>query len=315
MKHFLILLIIFLSTNCNNWWLYEPDDHEFLFAESPTTEDKLFIEDQGKCYGSTSCHLLNSNLKSKGNFKNRLLKTPESTSGYCETIFSGKYFKGNLYSLASSYDNNFSYDCDGKGDKTYNTSLYHPEETWEILIKERYDCIYSETEKECQENPKSFVKNTKCCWFSNAELYDMASCFGMKELTDNEFHKIVPYITRARLYNKNKTMDFHCYDKSDKIVNGTFDLEYNYIMMQNYRQKMAIEMESEEVLYLFSKKQSFIGLKDYQNGYQYSNFRMYTVSPNGNIGKVFTISTRYKYKITSSRNRNLQSKDEDILNK
>ena len=93
-------------------------------------------------------------------------------------------------------------------------------------------------------------------------------------------------------------MDFHCYDKSDKIVNGTFDLEYNYIMMQNYRQKMAIEMESEEVLYLFSKKQSFIGLKDYQNGYQYSNFRMYTVSPNGNIGNVFTISTRYKYKIT-----------------
>ena len=60
MKHFLILLIIFLSTNCSNWWLYDADDHELMFAESQTTEEKLFIEDQGKCYGSTSCHLLNS---------------------------------------------------------------------------------------------------------------------------------------------------------------------------------------------------------------------------------------------------------------
>ena len=84
-------------------------------------------------------------------------------------------------------------------------------------------------------------------------------------------------------------------------------------MMQNYQQKMSIEMQSEDALYLFSKKQSFIGIKDYQTDYKYNYFRMYTVSPNGQIGKVFTISTRYKYKITSSRNRNLQSKYDEYI--
>ena len=237
MKNFFIVLMFFVSTYCIQWWLYDPDDHELMFNEVPTPQEEAFISDQGKCYGTTSCYLLDSSLKSTGNFENKccLLKTPESKSGYCETIFSGKYFESNLYSLAYAYDNNFSYDCDGKGDKTYNTSLFNPKESWEIINKERYDCIYSETEKECQENPKSFVKNTKCCWFSNAEIYDYASCFGVKELTDNEFDKIIPYITRARLHSSNKTMDFHCYDKSDKIINGTFDLEFNY----NYDAKLS----------------------------------------------------------------------------
>ena len=315
MKRFSIVLIIFISTNCN-WWFYDPDDHEILFGETARTEETTFIEDQGKCYGSSSCYLLDSNLNSKGNFENKCcLLRIAGAPGYCETIFSGKYFESNLYSLASCHNNNFTYDCDGKGDKTYYTSQYHPTESWEITNKERYDCIYSETEEECQANPKNFVQNTKCCWFSNGEIYDEASCFGVKELTDNEFNKIIPYLTRARLYNSNKTMDFHCYDKSDKIVNGTFDLEFNYIMMQNYRQKMAIEMESEEALYLFSKKQSFLGVKDYQTDYHYNYFRMYTVSPSGKIGKVFTISTRYRYKITSSRNRNLQSQDGEYIEK
>ena len=61
-------------------------------------------------------------------------------------------------------------------------------------------------------------KNKKCCWFSNGEIFDMASCFGVKELTDDEFNRIVPYMTTARLFNDNKTMDFYCYDKSDKII-------------------------------------------------------------------------------------------------
>ena len=41
---------------------------------------------------------------------------------------------------------------------------------------------------------------------------------------------------------------------------------------------------------------------------------MYTVSPTG-IDKVFTISIRYKYKITSSRNRNLKDNDEEFIEK
>ena len=315
MKNFLIFANIIISTYCVfNWWLYDPQDHELMFSDRATIEERQFIEDQGKCYGSGSCYLKNSNLNSKGNFENKccLIKSPLETG--CRTVFSGKYFESNLYSLNHAYDNNFTYDCDGEGDKTFNSSLYNPKESWEITNKERYDCIYSETEEECQANPKSFVQNTKCCWFSNAEIYDYASCFGVKEITDDEFDKLIPYISRARLNNPNKTMDFHCYDKYDKIVNGTFDLEFNYIMMQNYQQKMSIEMESEDVLYLFAKKQSFIGIKDYQQDYRYNYFRMYTVSPTG-IDKVFTISIRYKYKITSSRNRNLKDNDEEFIEK
>ena len=37
---------------------------------------------------------------------------------------------------------------------------------------------------------------------------------------------------------------------------------------------------------------------------------MYTISPDGNLDKVFTIISRFKYKITSSRNRNLEDNDE-----
>ena len=303
MKNFLFVLIIFVSTNCN-WWLYDSDDHAILFDKNSSPEEKLFIEDQLKCSGKTSCYLANSKLNSTGNFENKccLLKTSGSLS-YCYTIFSGKYFESNLYSISYYLNNNFTYDCDGKGDKTYNPSLYQPKENWEILIKERYDCIYSETEKKCQENPKSFVKNTKCCWFS-------PGCFGVKDLTDNEFNKIVPYMVLS--IGTNKTLNFHCYDKSDKIVNGTFDLDLSYIMMQNY-DKMSFEMESEESLYLFSKKQSFIGIKDYETGYNYNYFRIYTASPNSKIDYVFTICTRFKFNITSSRIRNLQSTDEEYI--
>jgi len=313
MKNFLIFANIIISTYCVlNWWFYDPQDHELMFSDRATIEERQFIEDQDKCYGSGSCYLKNSNLNSTGNFVNKccLIKSPLETG--CRTVFSGKYFESNLYSLNHAFDKNFTYDCDGEGDKTFNSSLYNPNESWEITNKERYDCIYSETEEECQANPKSFVQNTKCCWFSNAEIYDYASCFGVKEITDDEFDKLIPYISRARLNNPNKTMDFHCYDKSDKIVNGTFDLEFNYIMMQNFQQKMSIEMESEDVLFLFAKKQSFIGIKDYQQDYRYNYFRIYTVSPN-RIDKVFTISIRYKYNITSSRNRNLN--DEEFIEK
>ena len=139
----------------------------------------------------------------------------------------------------------------------------------------------------------------------------MASCFGIKELTDEQFNTIVPYITRARLTNSNKTMDFSCYDKSDKITSGTFNLEFNYMMMSSLEEKMAYELESEDVLFIFAKKQSFIGIRDYNySDYHYNNFRMYSISPDGSIDKVFTISTRFKYKITSEQRRNLQENEE-----
>lgn len=118
-------------------------------------------------------------------------------------------------------------------------------------------------------------------------------------------------------FNHNKTMDFHCYDKSDKITNGTLDLEFNYIMMESVEQKMAIEMESEDVLNLFAKKETFIGIKDFDFGsdYMYNYFRIYTISPDGNLDKVFTINTRFKYKITSSRNRNLEDDKDGYIEK
>ena len=321
MKIIYFLLIILIFRNYNGyWWLYSPEDHDKLFSEKASPEENQFMEDQGQCLimSNESCYLANSNLNSTGNLENKccLLKTSSHNESYCTTIFSGKYFESNLYSIDLYYGNdNFTYDCDGNGDKTFKSSLYNPTQSWEITNKEKYDCIYSETEEECQANPKKFIKNTKCCWFSNGEIYDMASCFGVKELTDDEFNRIIPYITRARLYNDNKTMDFHCYDKSDKITNGTFDLEFNYIMMKSVEQKMAIEMESEDVLNLFAKKQSFIGIKDYESDYMYNYFRMYTISPDGNLDKVFTISTRFKYKITSSRNRNLEDSNDGYIEK
>ena len=208
------------------WWLYDPQDHDLLFRQKASPEERRIIEDQGKCYGTESCYLLNSKLNSTGNFENKccLLKSHLYNTNYCSIIFSGKYFESNLYSINHAYDNNFTYDCDGTGDQTFNPSLYNPIESWEITNKEKYDCLYSDTEEECQANPKSFVKNTKCCWFSNGEIYDYASCFGVKELTDDEFNRLVPYLTYARLSNPNKTMDFNFYDKSDNIVNGSFNL-------------------------------------------------------------------------------------------
>jgi hypothetical protein len=201
------------------------------------------------------------NLNSTGNFVNKCCLVKYLLENICKTIFSGKYFESNLYSLNHAYDNNFTYDCDGEGDKTFNSSLYNPNESWEITNKERYDCIYSETEEECQANPKSFVQNTKCCWFSNAEIYDYASCFGVKEITDDEFDKLIPYISRARLNNPNKTMDFHCYDKSDKIVNGTFNLEFNYIMMKITNKKWQLKWKVKMLFIFFQKSNHLLGLE------------------------------------------------------
>lgn len=311
--HYLFLIILKII-HCY-WWLYDTEDHEELFNKQGSIRETTFMEDQGKCMSiyNDSCYLVNSELRSNDSLINKccLLKISEGNE-FCTTIFSGKYFQGNLYSIDYAYNHNFTYDCDGDGNKTFSSSDYNPTETWEIYIKERYDCIYSETKEECQANPKSFLKNTKCCWFSNGEIYDMASCFGIKELTDEQFNTIIPYLTRARLYNSNKTMDFSCYDKSDKITSGTFNLEFNYIMMSSLEEKMAYELESDEVLSIFAKKQSFIGIKDYDysNDYHYNNFRMYSISPDGSIDKVFTISTRFKYKITSEQRRNLQENEE-----
>ena len=313
MNIYYLFLIILKIIHCY-WWLYDREDHEELSNKQGSIRETTFIEDQGKCSTiyNDSCYLANSELRSNDSLSNKccLLKDSQGNEN-CVTIFSGKYFQGNLYSIDYDLNHNFTYDCDGDGDKTFSSSDYNPTESWEISIKERYDCIYSETKEECQANPKSFIKNTKCCWFSNGEIYDLASCFGIKELTDEQFNTIVPYITRARLTNSNKTMDFSCYDKSDKITSGTFNLEFNYMMMSSLEEKMAYELESEDVLFIFAKKQSFIGIRDYNySDYHYNNFRMYSISPDGSIDKVFTISTRFKYKITSEQRRNLQENEE-----
>ena len=311
------LLIIFLSLSNCYWWLYDTDDHNELFNTVASPIEKTFIEDQGICYTiyNNSCYLVNSKLKSNGTLINKCCLLKTSSEEFCSTIFSGKYFLGNLYSIDYDYDHNFTYDCDGDGDKTFSPSDYNPTEKWEIENKEKYDCIYSETEEQCKANPKSFKLNTKCCWFSNQEKYDMASCFGMRELTDEEFNKITPYITHARMFNYNKTMDFSCYDKTDNVKRGSYDLEFNYIMISSLEEKMAYELQSEIALFIFAKKQSFVGVKDYDySAYNYNYFRMYTISPDGSIDKVFTISTRFRYKIIDDR-RNLQQNDDGYIEK
>ena len=108
------------------WWLYDPQDHDLLFRQKASPEERRIIEDQGKCYGTESCYLLNSKLNSTGNFENKccLLKSHLYNTNYCSIIFSGKYFESNLYSINHAYDNNFTYDCDGTGDQTFNPSLY-----------------------------------------------------------------------------------------------------------------------------------------------------------------------------------------------
>ena len=160
MKNLLILSLIFIFINCNwYWWLYSPEDHDKLFRDIATPEEFQFMKDRGQCeiIYNDSCYLANSNLNSTGNFENKccLLKSSLYNEKYCTTIFSGKYFESNLYSINYAYDNNFTYDCDGEGDKTFNSSLFNPTAFWEITNKERYDCIYSETEEECQSNPKN----------------------------------------------------------------------------------------------------------------------------------------------------------------
>ena len=130
----------------------------------------------------------------------------------------------------------------------------------------------------------------------------MASCFGMKELTDEEFNKINPYITHARMYNDNKTMEFTCYDKTGKFKTGIYDLEFNYIKTSSLQEKMAYEMQSDNILYYFDKKESVVGVKDYDfNQYKYNSFRMYIISSDGSLDKVFTIATRFRYKINKDR--------------
>ena len=50
MKNFLIFVNIIISTYCvSNWWLYDPQDHELMFSDRATIEERQFIEDQGKC--------------------------------------------------------------------------------------------------------------------------------------------------------------------------------------------------------------------------------------------------------------------------
>ena len=320
MKTYYLLITIFLYT-CNFeyrlWWFYDTDDHNELFNIYQSPSERLFIEDQGKCKSVYNglCYSVNSELKSKGTLTNKCCIIKKDNEKFCLNVFTEKYFLGNLYSLDYAFKHDMTYDCDGEGDKTFNSSDYDPIEKWEIEIKEKYDCIYSETEEQCKANPKYFKLNTRCCWFSNVKLYDKASCFGMKELIDEEFNKIIPYIGNARMLNPNKTMDFSCYDKTDKVKTGSFDLKFNYIMMSSLEEKMAYEIESENALLIFSKKQSFVGVKDYDySDYSYGNFRIYTISPNGSIKNVFTISTKFRYKINDDR-RNLQQTDRGYIQK
>ena len=205
----------------------------------------------------------------------------------------------------------FSYDCDGKGNKYFDSSKFSPTEKWEITIKEKLDCIYSKTEDTCKSMAKSFKQNTKCCWFTNDEYSSLASCFGLSEITDDEFNRTTPYLTYASMKSEIGEMEFRCYDKSDKVIKGIYNLEYYIAEMGSAEEKLQQELLSDDPLYILSKKQNFFGIKEYDKELT-NSFQMWTISPDG-VTKKFTVSVKFSYTITDSRLRNLETKTEEKI--
>lgn len=305
MRIFCLFLNIIIISARLFWRLYENSDFDLMYNETPTKEATSFSKDANICKANPAdCTLLNEEISySEGNFENKccyISTSPEynrNTFVGCLAVFTGKYFESNLYSLALYEDSDIYYQCDfGKSYKKYVSSSYIPYQTWEIILKEKYDCIYSKTEKECKASPKSFTQNIKCVWFSYDNISPRTQCYGVQDLTDYEFKRLIPYFTLDSLYLENKTLNFSCYGKSDKVIKGIFDLKYNYIKMENftYEKKISIEIGSEEVLHIFSKKQTFVGIKDYKivSPYDHRIF-LYTSSPLEYNNKFFSIITKF----------------------
>ena len=176
---------------------------------------------------------------------------------YVQLYFQENTKKTNLYSLDKS-TKGLSYDCDGNRLKTYDSSKFTSDQNWEIKIREKLDCIYSKEENECKSLPKSFSQNTKCCWFNDDQKISLASCFGMSEITDEEFNRIIPYLSRAKSSADIEEMEFRCYDKSDKVVKGKYNLKLYIAELGSAEEKLLQEIMSENALDILSKKQNFL---------------------------------------------------------
>jgi hypothetical protein len=303
---YIIFLMEFLAMNNfdnTNWWIYTSSDYDRIIADVDGVESD-FMEDQFLCsfqIGS-DCHSINSYLVSKAPFANQCCHIKSTEESGCVNIFSGKYHQTNLYSLDKSNDD-FSYNCDGKGYKTYDSSKFSPTQKLETIIKEKYDCIYSKDEDACKRNPKSFKENTKCCWFTNDDYLEDSCCFGLSSITDEEFNRTLPYLTIASLSTLNGEMDFRCYDKTDKVIKGKYNLNFKVSEMGSVGEKMKEELLSEDSLEILSRKQNFLGVKDYDKELS-TSFHIWTASPYRDP-KPFTVSVKFSYRITESRIRNL----------
>ena len=307
---YLSISIYFINTQTSKayWWIYDREDHDILFADGSEENDN-FLDDQVKCMSQyDNCYTINSELESKPPFDNKCCRYKKEDIDGCTTIFSGKYQKTNLYSLDKS-NKGFSYDCDGNGLKTYDSSKFTSNQKWEIKIREKLDCIYSQDENECKSLPKSFSQNTKCCWFTNDQYTSLASCFGMSEITDEEFNRTTPYLAIATVSADSGEMEFRCYDKSDKVVKGKYNLKLYIAEMGSAEEKLLQELMSENALDIFSKKQNFYKIQKYEKELT-NTFNIWTVSPNKNVRK-FIVSVKFSYTITSSKtkspNRKLES--------
>ena len=185
------------------------------------------------------------------------------------------------------------------------------------MLKEKYDCIYSKTEAQCKATSESFTQNTKCVWFSYGNISPRTQCYGVYDLTDYEFNRLIPYFELDNMYFENKVLNFSFFGRNDKVIKGTFDLKYNYIMMENftYDKKISIEMGSQDAIYSFSKRQTFVGFKDYKLEKYGHHIFLYTSSPVEYNNKIFAIITRYKYKKIGYRNLEENNKEyiEEII--
>ena len=108
-------------------------------------------------------------------------------------------------------------------------------------------------------------------------------------------------------------MDFRCYDKTDKVIKGKYNLNFKVSEMGSVGEKMKEELLSEDSLEILSRKQNFLGVKDYDKELS-TSFHIWTASPYRDP-KPFTVSVKFSYRITESRIRNLQTKTEEKLAK
>jgi hypothetical protein len=316
----LINILLFIPSKQANyvwWWIYEPNDHDEIFDEIDSKKETTFLNDQNICYNanynSKSCSSVNGKFNSDPpfdieccNFKAELIKG-------CYPLFKSKYHESSLYSLSKFAEKTVSYDCDGNGFKEYNSKDFNPAEPWEKVIKEKLDCIYSETENQCKSLPQSFEENTKCCWFQNDNYKSYSSCFGISDVTDKDFNRIVPYLSFSSIM-KNGKMDFSCYNKNGKEIKGKYDMEYSISEFDSSEEKLLQEISSEENINILSEKQVFLGINEFDG---FSSFQIMTISP-FRESKTYTVSVKYSFVLDNGdaynfRGRNLETLTDTII--